>query len=177
MKLKKILVFAHRNTRAEKIGEENQRALDLKFEGVIKLDQIEKFLSKAWQETLSTMFHPDGLPKFPGAKIDVPSQYENVKAVIKHDVPSAKPMTFTGSKVKSIHLVPIEGHMVQTEFKVAVHPSTEQDGLLGEFLKGEASVSLSGGTEAEPEEDDGQGELPVGEGEAETEEEEETETE
>ncbi|GAB3054328.1 hypothetical protein [Stenotrophomonas tumulicola] len=145
---------ANFNPRAEKHGEENKLAGDLKCVAVVNsgvLDFFNKELRKALYrkatpgEQQDLIEGTDGLTavKFPRlGSLSWAEEYPGYELIIGSGLGLSEPIAITDVTLKRFKFEPLEGGSLQVTFSAVFHPTSEEAGLLCALIQNEVSLTL-----------------------------------
>lgn len=146
--------IANVNPRAEKHGEDNKLAADIKVELQAHnsmLDSFDKLLRpalfrKPGKGEQQDLIDKDGLTavKFPRIEALVwDEEFPGYEIEIGSGLGLSEPLFLADVTVKKFRFEPIEGGSVIVTFNVICHPDTEEIGLLCSLIQSEAEVTLT----------------------------------
>lgn len=149
-----VAKIANFNPRAEKHGDENKLAGDIKFEtccarGV--LDQFDPtlrpllFRAPAVGEQPQLIDQGDGatalrVPKLAPLKWD--EEFPGYKLVVHSGLGLVEPMEIADVALSGFTLEALEGGSVKVGFRASCHPDAEKSGALCELIQEEVEISL-----------------------------------
>lgn len=142
------------NPRAEKHGEDNKLAADIKIAVVVgnsALDQFHKDLRKALYRKANTgeqqdlIEGTDGLVsvKFPriGA-LSWDEEFPGYEVVLGQGLGLSEPLAITDALLKKFKFEPLEGGSVAVTFNVVFHPDQEEAGALCGLIQEDVELTL-----------------------------------
>lgn len=151
---KAIAKIASFNPRAEKHGEDNKLAADIKVQltaGNSVLDSFHKDLKKALYrkaaagEQQDLIDGADGLVAVKFPRIDAlrwDEEFPGYEVEIHSTLGLSEPLTITDVTLKKFVFEPLEGGSVAMAFNVVFHPDTEEAGALCALIQEEVELTL-----------------------------------
>lgn len=137
-------LLASFNSRAEKNGEQNVSASDLKFETKIGVGDLAQFgpeLRAAWYDETG------GAPRLRNPKLLGPFEFDDeaigVTVTVDYGIGGKSNIVLQECDVNAFRLEPLEGGTIGLTFRVQGHFDEKQRGKLSGFVAAELDITVS----------------------------------